>query len=106
MRKRFRRFELLLPTKFNSGLPVPDGAFADTLLELEERFGAVSSESQTILGQWRHEGLVYRDESVRIFVDVPDADETREFFIDYKEILKKRFQQIDIWMTTFPLEVL
>jgi hypothetical protein len=62
----FRRFELLLPTKFNSGLPVPNDAFADTLLELEERFGAVSSESQTIAGQWRHEGQVYRDESVRI----------------------------------------
>jgi hypothetical protein len=46
----FRRFELLLPTKFNSGLPVPNDAFADTLLELEERFGAVSSESQTIAG--------------------------------------------------------
>jgi hypothetical protein len=42
----FRHFELLLPTKFNSGLPVPNDAFADTLLELEERFGAVSSESQ------------------------------------------------------------
>ena len=86
MRKPFRRFELLLPTRFNSGLPVPDDAFAETLLELRERFGAVSSESQTIVGQWRHEGQVYRDESVRI--------------------LKERFQQLDIWMTTFPLEVL
>jgi hypothetical protein len=54
MQKPFRRFELLLPTKFNSGLPVPNDAFADTLLELEEQFGAVSSETQTIAGQWRH----------------------------------------------------
>ena len=106
MRKPFRRFELLLPAKFNSGLPVPHAAFADTLLELEQRFGAVSSESQTIAGQWRHEGQVYRDESIRVFLDVPDTDESREFFVVYKEILKKRFQQIDIWMTTFPLEVL
>ena len=37
MQKPFRRFELLLPTKFNNGLPVPNDAFADTLLELEER---------------------------------------------------------------------
>jgi hypothetical protein len=74
MQKQFRRFELLLPTKLNSGLPVPDDAFADTLTELEERFGAVSSESQTIAGQWRHEGQLYRDESVRIFVDVPDTE--------------------------------
>jgi len=106
MRKPFRRFELLLPTKFNSGVPVPNDFFADTLLELEERFGAVSSESQTIAGQWRHEGEVYRDESVRIFVDVPDTDENRQFFVAFKEILKKRFEQIDIWITTFPLEVI
>jgi hypothetical protein len=32
MPNRFQRFELLLPTKFNSGLPVPNDAFADTLL--------------------------------------------------------------------------
>ena len=106
MRKPFRRFELLLPTRFNSGLPVPDDAFAQTLLELRDRFGAVSAESQTIAGQWRHEGHVYKDESLRIFVDVPDTNENQEFFIGLKEILKERFQQLDIWMTTFPLEVL
>jgi hypothetical protein len=75
-------------------------------LELRERFGAVSSESQTIAGQWRHEGRVYKDESVRIFVDVPDTNENQEFFIGFKEVLKLRFQQLDIWLTTFPLEVL
>ena len=68
MRNPFRRFELLLPTKFNSGLPVPDDAFADTLLELEERFGAVSSEGQAIEGQWRHEGQfsvnIYREQCI------------------------------------------
>ena len=79
MQKQFRRFELLLPTKFNSGLPVPNDAFADTLLEPEEQFDAVSSETQTIAGQWRHEGQVYRDESVRIFVDVPDTEENRAY---------------------------
>jgi hypothetical protein len=66
----------------------------------------VSSESQRIAGHWRHQGHVYKDESVRIFVDVPDTNENQEFFIGFKEILKERFQQLDIWMTAFPLEVL
>jgi len=60
----------------------------------------------TIAGQWRYEGHVYRDESVGVFVDVPDTQEDRQFFIAFKETLKQRFQQIDIWMTTFPLEVI
>ena len=106
MRKPFRRFELLLPIKLNNGQLVPNEAFADTMLELERRFGAVSSETQTIEGVWRHEERVYRDESIRIFVDVPDTKENQEFFIGFKEILKERFQQLDIWLTTFPLEVL
>ena len=106
MPKPFRRFELLLPTKFNSGASVPDEAFADTLLELEQQFGAVSSESQTIKGEWRYEGQLYRDESIRVFVDVPDTEENRQFFVDFKDRLKGRFQQIDIWMTTYPLEVI
>jgi hypothetical protein len=53
-----------------------------------------------------HEGHVYRDESVRVFIDVPDTEENRQFFMAFKETLKQRFQQIDIWMTIFPLEVI
>jgi hypothetical protein len=43
---------------------------------------------------------------VRVFVDVPDISESRQFFVDFKQRLKARFQQIDIWMTTYPIEVL
>ena len=106
MQNPFRRFELLLPTKFNSGEVVPAALFADTLLDLEERFGAVSSETQLIEGRWRYQGEVYRDELVRVFCDVPDTVENRQFFVEFKERLKARFQQIDIWMTTYPLEVI
>ena len=76
------------------------------MLELEQRFGAVSSETQTIRGQWRHGGQSYRDDLIRVFVDVEDQPEIRQFFVEYKEHLKARFQQIDIWMTTYQIEVL
>ena len=39
-----------------------------------------------------------------MFVDVPDLDSNREFFLDFKERLKERFQQIDIWVTSYPLD--
>lgn len=106
MPKPFRRFELLLPTKFNSDVPVPSEAFAEALLEPETRFGAVSAETQVIQGQWRHLGELHRDELIRIYVDVPDTPANQQFFIDFKERLKERFQQIDIWMTTYPLDVI
>src|SRR4051812_34745166 len=101
----FRRYELLLPRKFNDGRPVPDDLIADTLLELEEEFGAVSSETQAIRGMWRHEDELFRDELVRVYVDTEDIPGSRAFFVDFKERLKIRFQQLDIWLTTFPIEV-
>jgi hypothetical protein len=80
MRSAFRRFEILLPLAFNDGRPVPNELIVETLLELEQRFGAVSSETQTIQGLWQHQGQSYRDNLSRVFVDVPDAPEASSFF--------------------------
>lgn len=83
MSRTFRRFELLLPLRFNDGRPVPDELIGGAVLELREQFGAVSAETQTIRGTWQHEGQVYRDDLVRVFVDVPDVPESRAFFVDF-----------------------
>ena len=72
-----RRFEILLPQRFNDGKPVPDELLADTLLDLRQRFGAVASETQIIRGVWEHAG----------------------------QILKVRFQQIEIRITSYLIEV-
>ena len=69
--------------KSNDGQPVPDDLVAETLLELERRFGAVSSETQTIRGLWRHEGESYRDDLIRVFLDV--ADEMAEAAVKREE---------------------
>lgn len=106
MDRPYRRFEMLLPLRFNDGTAISNEVIADTLLELEKQFGAVSCETQNIRGAWSHEGRSYRDDLVRVFVDVPDLPEHRDFFLHFKETLKTRFQQIDIWMTTYPLDVI
>ena len=84
MSKTLRRFEVLLPLRFNDGQPVPDEIVADTLLELEQRFGAVSCETMDLARR------SYRDDLIRVFVDVGDD--------------QARFQQLDIWMTTYLVE--
>ena len=85
---------------------MPETVVADTLLELEQHFGAVSCETATIRGYWRHEGESYRDDLIRVFVDVADDPAHRGFFLEFKETLKTRFGQIDLWMTTYLIEVL
>lgn len=101
-----RRYELLLPTSFNDGGPIPRKLTGQTLRELRKRFGSFSAETQPLEGQWEHAGKVHRDLNIRVFVDVPDTPENRQFFVEYKERLKERFQQIDIWMTTYLVEVI
>lgn len=76
------------------------------MLKLRGHFGAVSWESQTIHGQWQHEGIIYRDDLVRLFVDVADTAENRQFFLQFKEQIKTKFQQLDIWLTSYPIDVL
>ena len=100
---RLRRFEILLPKRFNDGTSVPDEVIGDTLSELRSRYGAVSLETQVIRGQWEYGGQIYRDEVIRVFVDAPRAPETQRFFVEFKEKLKARFQQIEMWITWFDI---
>jgi hypothetical protein len=66
----------------------------------------VSTERQTILGAWRQGEKTYRDELVRIFVDVPAEPEHDQFFREFKQTLKARFQQLDLWVTSHDIRVL
>ena len=106
MSRTARRYEILLPLRHNDGSAVPDAAVADTLAELEAEFGAGSFETQTIRGRWRHDGRAYRDDMIRVFVDTEDTPASREYFVAAKGRLKVRFRQLDIWMTTYLIEVL
>jgi hypothetical protein len=95
MSNAFRRYEILLPLRHNDGSLVPDEIFGEALLELRQRFG-----------YWQQEGQLCRDERTRVFVDVADTPENSQFFLEFKERLKTQFRQIDIWMTTHPIEKL
>jgi hypothetical protein len=76
----------------------------ETRAEMKYQFGGLSSESQVIQGFDR--GTTGEDKMVRIFADVGDSPENIAFFLQMKERLKQRFEQAEIWITTFPVEVL
>jgi len=91
---------------FNDGSPVPEQLLADTFTELRERFGGASWETQTVRGAWEYEGAVFRDNLTRFFVDVPDLPRHRAFFKAFKKKLKQRFNQMDVWITSHPVDVI
>jgi len=101
-----RRYEILLPLRFNNGQSVPENLLADALLELEKQFEAVSWETQIVRGTWQKAGQTYHDELMRLFVDVPDKAENRQFFIQFKDRMKTKFKQLDIWLVSYSIDVL
>ena len=101
-----RRYEILVPLLFNDGSPVPEALLAQTFAELREKFGAASWETQLVRGAWEQEGTTFRDNLTRFFVDVPDLPEHRVFFKEFKQTLKQRFKQMEVWITSHPVDVI
>lgn len=105
MSSKWRRFEILIPLQFNDGRDVPGEWLAQSVLEIVDRFGAVSYETQNVEGQWRHGGVLYRDNLARLIVDVPESEKNRQWMRDYKERWMRRLEQIELWMISYLIEI-
>lgn len=105
MSSNWRRFEVLLPLRFNDGREVPPEWLAEAVLEVVDRFGAASYETQKVEGHWRHGGVMYRDDLVRVVVDVPDSAENRAWIKDLKEKWKIRLEQLELWVVSYPIDI-
>lgn len=102
----FERYEILLPLKYNDGSPVEPEKFQETRRELVEQFSALTMDAPPVSGLWVSGGREYQDELIRFVVDTEATAETDAFFQTFKERLKDRFQQIEIWITAYPIRLL
>jgi hypothetical protein len=102
----FRRYEITLPTRYNDGRPVEPEKFLITRREIAARFGALTFLPQPVLGEWTHQETRYEDTNIRIIVDVEDNPQNSQFFAKLKDNLKKRFQQIEIWIVSYEIRIL
>jgi len=105
MSSNWRRFEVLLPLRFNDGRDVPSDWLAEAVLEVVERFGAASYETQKVEGHWRQGGVTYRDDLVRVVVDVPDSTENRFWIKEFKERWRGRLEQLELWVVSYEIDV-
>ena len=105
MTGQWRRFEVLLPLQFNDRRPVPSEWLAEAVLEIVDQFGAATYETQKVEGHWRHGGVLYRDDLVRIVLDVPDSPESRQWMGLFKARWRARLEQIELWMISYPIDV-
>jgi hypothetical protein len=95
-----------LPLTFNDGRPVPGEAYEQTREDLVAQFGGVTMLSGSARGVWIHAGTRYEDDSIRFVVDVEDTAENRQIFVTYKPTLLQRFQQIEIYIASYEIDVI
>lgn len=105
MSSRWRRFELLLPVRFNDGRDVPPEWLAEAVLEIVDRFDAASYETQKVEGHWRYGGVLDRDDMVWVVVDVPESAKNREWMKEFKNRWRSRLEQLELWMVSYRIEV-
>jgi hypothetical protein len=59
MRNKSRRFEVLLPARFNDGREVSDDLIGEAIDEVIDQFHAASFYKDAAEGYWRHEAWFF-----------------------------------------------
>jgi len=103
---KVKRYEILLPLRYNDQTLVEEEKFFETEQDLIDQFGAVSVDWVVVSGKWIYQNVTYHDRLVRLRIDVPDSAATRSFIRSYKQTLKKRFRQKDVWITVQDLRII
>jgi hypothetical protein len=101
-----RRYEILLPLTHNDFRPVSPDLFDQVRKELLTQFGGMHYQPNFVRGAWAHEGSQFEDELIRYVVDVEDTPENRQFFADYKIALRDRFEQIEVYIASYLVDIL
>ena len=104
-----RRYEVLLPSTFNDGRAIAETCLRcvpETLMEVIERFGAVSIDRGTSDGVWISMGRRYDDTLSRLTIDVPDTEDARQWMTRFKDALLARFRQVEIYVVSYLVDVL
>lgn len=105
MKSKSRRYEVLLPLRFNDGTDVPEELLGEAVNEIVSQFNAVSFYKEAVEGRWLHEGKLYRDDLALLVVDIADTAKNRKWMKAYKARWKGRLDQLDIWMVSYPIEI-
>ena len=105
MKSKSRRYEVLLPVRFNDGTDVPEELLGEALNEIVAQFNAVTFYKEAVEGHWRHDETLFRDDLALVVVDVPDTAKNRGWMKAYKARWKQRLEQLEIWMVSYTIDI-
>jgi len=90
-------YVIYLPLQYNDGREIETEKLLEVRAELLGRFRGITllQETNPLQGLWQHQDQHYSDEIITVTV-LDFARESQAFFTNYKEVLKQRFEQIDL----------
>lgn len=93
-----KKYEIYLPLRYNDGKQIEPQKLKEVRQQLIAVFAAltVSSLSSPLQGTWRHGGVEFVDDIIRIEII---TDEDLRFFKNFKRQLKRTLRQLDILIT-------
>jgi hypothetical protein len=101
-----RRYEVLLPTRYDDGRDVEPRKLYDSKEELMAQFGGMIADGIVRTGSWKDShGVRYDDETIRLTVDIDDTNGAITAIRAYKSTLIDRFRQKEIYIVSWAIEV-
>ena len=93
-----KKYEIYLPLKYNDGNQIEPQKLRVIRQQLIAVFGALTASSlfAPFQGTWRHGGVEFVDDIIRIEII---TDEELRFFKNFKRQLKRELRQLDILIT-------
>jgi hypothetical protein len=107
MSKRARRYDLYLPLTYNDGRPVEDERFDAVERRLLAQFGGLTAQQRDfpLRGIWQGKTRLYLDQVIIMTVlDFRSRGSTRSIR-EFKTLLLRDFDQLEILITESPLRV-
>jgi hypothetical protein len=96
-----RRYEILLPLHYNDGSEVSEDQLNAMLAELEAQFGGWTMLPRPVRGVWMENQRRFEDRSCLVFVDVDDTPSNRQWMIAFKERVRDRFRQNEVYLVSY-----
>ena len=105
---RFRpnklRIEVLLPLFDNDGKPIEESKFLETSKELAAKFRGCTALTPAE-GLWMNkDSVTSEDVNSGFYVVAPYIEDSINYFESYKDTLKYRFRQEEIFVTYYPVK--
>lgn len=99
-------YQLYLPLTYNDGRPIEEAKFDMTRQELVGRFGGLTNTPPgfPLQGWWQSAGTVVRDDIV-VWTVLTQGNENG-YFHTYRDVLRERFAQEEIFIVKIPAEAL